>query len=455
MNEQPPFEQPPEQRQFQLPIPRPAQPSAPDNLQSPGNPKENRRRARQWYRPRTRKARLGVVCGAIIVALLLSLGVTETLKSGNNWFFRSSSTPSGPISIAPQPSSGSNRTHGPSGTTFTPSATGFPYVRGNQIIDGSGHPLILHGAMIQTAFAYIAPWQQGQNPLKILNSTTFNAMRSWNMNAIRINISYWIYRLDPALYMSRLDTAVSQANQAGLYVVLDFHDDLQSGSPYGDAVMHPESITFWSIIAKEYLTNSMVMFDLVNEPHYADWQTWLNGNGGNIVGHQAVVRAIRSLGARQIIIAESLEDGASGFSTIGSNLISDPNIVYSIHIYLSDLFNGSERTPTGWSAKFGNLSATHPVYIGEWAFLPNANYPTFCANITPAQATQVVQNFLAYMQQHSISWTAWSFTASHLIQNYATYAPTTLNAPWCCGQGPVCSAGMGEILKTYLVTHSF
>src|SRR5205085_2573108 len=91
-------------------------------------------------------------------------------------------------------------------------------------------------------------------------------------------------------YMNQLDQVVQEANTAGLYVVLDLHDNVKSGSPYGDTADMPkaENIPFWQAIATHYKTDPMVMFDLYNEPKATNWQTWLHGggtiNGAKIVG---------------------------------------------------------------------------------------------------------------------------------------------------------------------------
>src|SRR5947209_20633461 len=69
----------------------------------------------------------------------------------------------------------------------SPVATGMPYVRGSQIIDGSGHPFILRGAQIESPFNYIKNWENGKRPTIMLNSTVFNVMvRDWKMNVLRL-----------------------------------------------------------------------------------------------------------------------------------------------------------------------------------------------------------------------------------------------------------------------------
>ncbi len=349
----------------------------------------------------------------------------------------------------------------PHALTSTPlvNVPGLLHVRGNHIIDGSGHPLLLQGAHITSAFNYIIAWNHGENPFGALNPGVFAAVHSWDMNVVRIPISFWIYQLSPASYLAKLDTVIQQANSAQLYVVIDNHDDDQSGSPYGSgaAVPKPETITFWKAIASHYKYNPMLMFDIINEPKQTSWNMWLHGGGfitgstgktSPIIGMQDVVDAIRSVGAPQIIIAEA-PTTLNGFDGIGNDLIQDPNIIYSIHEYFNYARDDHNRTPWGWDLEFGNLSATHPVFIGEWAFLPNANYSVFCENITAPQANQLVWSFLQYMQQHQANWTAWNFDPYHLIQDYTYFTPTTLDIPWSCGD-MANHAGMGSIVKQFL-----
>src|SRR5437588_10605437 len=48
------------------------------------------------------------------------------------------------------------------GTAGTSNPTGMPYVQGDQVFDGAGHPLLLRGAQIESAFAYyLGPWPGG------------------------------------------------------------------------------------------------------------------------------------------------------------------------------------------------------------------------------------------------------------------------------------------------------
>ena len=347
----------------------------------------------------------------------------------------------------------------------SPVATGMPYVQGSRIIDGSGHPFVLHGAQIESPFNYIKNWENGKRPSIMLNSTVFNVMaHDWKMNVLRLPISNWIYAKDTANYMSQLDQVVQEANTAGLYVVLDLHDNAKSGSPYGDSADMPkaENVPFWQAIAAHYKTNPMVMFDLFNEPKDTNWQTWLHGgstvNGAKIVGFQDLVNAIRSAGAKQIIIVEPGAAGGGGgvngaeeggWATIGNNTINDPNIVYSLHVY-----DGILLSPQQQDAKWGPILYHHPIFYGEWALLTNGSGQSgasHCKNIVPSEADQDVHAFLSYMASRNASWAAWEFAPHFLIQDYNSFTPTTLDTPWVCGDTSS-FAGMGSIIKQFLTS---
>ena len=345
----------------------------------------------------------------------------------------------------------------------SPVATGMPYVQGDQIIDASGHPFMLHGAQIESPFNYIKNWESGKSPFTMLNSTVFNAMaHDWKMNVLRLPISNWIYAKDTTNYMSRLDQVIQQANAAGLYVILDLHDDAKSGSPYGDAADMPkaENIPFWQAIATHYKTNPMVMFDVYNEPKDPNWQIWLHGgttvSGASIVGFQDLVNAIRSTGAKQIIIVEPGSAGGGsgvngaeegGWASVGNNIISDPNVVYSLHVY-----DGLLLPPQQQDAKWGPILNRYPLLYGEWGLVTNGYGQagaSHCQNVVPSQADQDVLAFLNYMNSRHASWIAWQFAPHSLIQDYNSFAPTSLDIPWTCGN-PSSSAGMGSVVKQFL-----
>src|SRR5947209_10991196 len=209
----------------------------------------------------------------------------------------------------------------------TASSMMFLHAQGTQIVDGAGNQVLLRGAEIESAFDDMANWKSGVRLSHILNSTVFNSMvQVWKMNTLRLCLSNWIWAADPTTFIQQLDTIVQEANAAGLYVVLNLHDDGKAGSPYGDTADLPktEDNTFWQAMALHYAANPMVLFDLYNEPKDTSWSQWLNGGGNiggaTIVGHQTMVNTIRAEGAQQIVIAEPGSSGGprfKGWSSVG------------------------------------------------------------------------------------------------------------------------------------------
>lgn len=387
-------------------------------------------------------------------------------------------------------------------------AGAMPYVQGNQIFDGFGNPLVLRGAHIQSLFDRTGSAITIADTLatKHLNSATFDVMaNNWNMNALRIATGDYMWEKHwpggPTAYISALENVVAQANQSGLYVVLSMHEAPSAGlpqsEPCGIGMPSQEALPYWQAVAAAFKNNPMVMFDLYNEPHVAklgtqlqesDWQFWLNGgyiknevpgcsNAGNyqVLGLQTLANAIRAQGANQIIIAESLANSFQTFEQYcphgqpkcnflqDPNNSSHPNIVYSVHQYFLPEF----RLQSSWDARFGYLGQQAPVFIGEWEYSINSAYPIRCdepnstQSMTPDEANALVQSFLAYMDSHGTSWTAFSFTFNQLItgtganpqQNvYTKYVPTTLytNPTWTCGDIHS-SAGDGQVIKGYLL----
>jgi aryl-phospho-beta-D-glucosidase BglC (GH1 family) len=390
-------------------------------------------------------------------------------------------------------------------------AVTMPYVQGNQIIDGYGNPLVLRGAHIQSILDRYKQYATTADHLAYnhLNSATFDEMvNNWHMNTVRIATSDYVWQRwsygGPTAYIQTLQNIVTQANQAGLYVVLSMHEELSSGlspsqkEPSGWAMPTPLAVNYWQTVASTFKNNPMVMFDLYNEPHVnktaltmtePDWQFWLNGGTINyttpngiaktytVVGMQTLVNAIRAQGANQIIITQPGENSFLKFesdcpqTTLHCNFLQDPantsnpNIVYSVHEYFVPI-GSTPRQPPFWDGKFGILSKEVPIFIGEWEFSINTTYLTRCEDVTGTrsmtadEATTLVDSFLQYMDGanaggQKISWTTFAFTWGQMFtdQKYLNYTPATLytTPPFICGS-KVPMAGDGWLIQQYLMT---
>jgi aryl-phospho-beta-D-glucosidase BglC (GH1 family) len=320
-------------------------------------------------------------------------------------------------------------------------------------MDGQGHAVLLRGAQIAGPLNSLADWQAGQDPRAWLNPMTFEAMRSWKMNALRLPVSGWYYQ-DPR-FVPLLDSIVSQANQAGLYVILALFDDAKSGSPYGQGAQVPkaENVTFWKVMAAHFAGNPMLLFDVFNEPTGLTAQTYLTGGGtvtgstgevASVIGLQPLVDAIRSVGAQQVVIAPAAIPASDP-----AIRIQDANVMYTLHIYSGIAANNAAV----WDQQWGSLLGHYPLFYGEWTVLPNSHIPQQCRPYTPANAAPLTQAFLSYMDARQINWTAWQFRPYALVQDMTSFTPTTFQGTWTpCD--PNSHAGMGEVVKAYLLQGS-
>jgi hypothetical protein len=351
------------------------------------------------------------------------------------------------------------------------------HVQGNQIVDGNGQPFLLRGAVIESGFNNAKVKEGPDSELfqatQHLTNTTFSVMhQQWNMNAVRLPLSNWLWQDDPEGYLDRVESVVKQANDAQLIVILALDSSRNAGSPYPKTetkMPMAEAADFWKSTAARFKDNPNVMFDLFNEPNMngdsgdtkaptsktrlptdAEWDFWATGgtkNGQAYIGMQNLVDAIRGTGALQVIVASGM--GGVLFRNAARHALKDSlkdgNIIYAVHVY----FGEYNHTTDQWNSSFGFMAQRYPIYVSEWAFLPNGDYKEFCKHVEYDAAPAKVQEFMKYMDTRKISWTAYSFALNRLIQDYSSYAPTQLDIPWECGDRKT-KAGMGTLVKQFL-----
>ncbi len=320
---------------------------------------------------------------------------------------------------------------------------------GNRIVDSAGQTIVLRGAEIP-GLNLGAP----NADTLALSPTTFSTMRQrFNMNALRLPVVSSIAAGDP-LYLTRAAEIVREAKQAGLVVIL---------AEYGTGMPTPEEIGFWHTYASYFKNNPMVIFDMFNEPDAAmvpghvsgihspaDWQFWLHGgiatNGQPIAGMQALVDAIRSAGATQMIAVMGFNDDPEMQGFDERAYIPDANIMYEVHpFYVNDLTNDQR------DAHFGFLANTFPLLAGEWGFIPGEDSAN-CRDLPndPAQVEQVIEDTMAYFEAHQMSWTIATFLPGNLYVDFTDYYRTDLISSWTCSGEAQTGLGIGEPVNYYL-----
>ncbi len=239
---------------------------------------------------------------------------------------------------------------------------------------------------------------------------------SWKANLVRLPVSqtYWVpgtRQHDPG-YKARVVDAVAKARALGLAVVIDLHasdrgDRNYAGVPDGQQMPDVEiSLPFWRDVAATFKDDGGVIFELYNEPHDVSPAIWLNG--GDIaagpsypgdpetraayraVGMQELYNAVRSQGARNLVLISGLHWGYY-LNHLPTHAVQGYNIAYSSHPY-----DWPDKQAGVWEADFGVVSSTVPVIIGEFGAYD-------CTRLS------YYRQILDYADQKGLGWIAWAW----------------------------------------------
>jgi endoglucanase len=295
--------------------------------------------------------------------------------------------------------------------TFTASATGYTpasvtateiassappqlHVSGNKLADSAGNQVILHGMDRSGAeYACVQGWGFFDGPV---DEASILAMKSWtHVTAVRVPLNEACWNAESyvnptyagASYINAVKSYVNLLNANGLVVILDLHwtDGLYTGTssgcssaeatcqkPMPDAA---QAIPFWTSVASTFKGNDAVIFDLFNEPYASratgstttGWQCWLNGGtcpgiGYQVAGMQAMVNAVRSTGASNVLMLGG-EEYSNDLTQWLQYKPTDPdgNLVASWHSYN---FNTCS-TQACWTSQITPVIAAVPVIVGE------------------------------------------------------------------------------------------
>lgn len=302
----------------------------------------------------------------------------------------------------------------------SPSATSTPepprfaalQIVGRQIVDTHNRVVTLIGAN-RSSLEYLCA---GDGHFQLAD---FDAMRSWGINIVRIPLSseFWANGGNTCPgYRRTVKAAVANAEQAGLYVMLDLQwnapfdvsDDPQSGGGQYPLPDTGKDVAFWQDIATLYRRDPAVLFDLFGEPHDVSWDAWYKGGqvgtqlfrgnkpqGGyrtyQAIGMLDLATKVRAIAPQNLILISG-QDWGFDLSQVPSYPIQLTNILYSTHP-----FDYVTKEPGDWPRAFGNLSQNLSVIAAEFgAYNCQIGY---------------VANAIAYFKAKQMSWLAWGWGA--------------------------------------------
>ena len=294
-------------------------------------------------------------------------------------------------------------------------------VKGNRLVDDGGNEVWLQGVNA-------GGMESVPNTDQIVKSAMV-AIDDWKSNCVRLPVKddFWFgtsaYQNDGGeAYRAAVDKIVRLAANRGAYIALDLH---RFRAPKA------EHVKFWKDAASRYANHPAVLFDLFNEPHEISWEVWRNGGwvgekgkadesaflsaeekkknqGFESVGMQALVDAVRSTGAKNVVIAGGVH-WANDLTGIESEAIEkgekpswrledkDGNgVMYSWHTY---------HWHKGWG-RILPVAEKHPIFLGEVGAAPREEF-TFIPMKDKEDPYTFAPDMLGFIQKYRINWTGW------------------------------------------------
>ena len=229
-----------------------------------------------------------------------------------------------------------------------------------------------------------------------------SALQAWGADAVRFQIGQ--PELDPqstlytATFITQVQSAVTQARALGLNVILSVQDGAQTGETSPASLPTAGTARAWTTLTTIANGDQGILFELFSEPtlsstqtNWALWQT----------AFQSLVTAVRTAGAKNVILVDGLEGGGTTFA--GAPTLSDP--LNALGYAVEPWFFANYHTTSAYDTAFGSLAANNVVVATAWSTLDGGGYPEYCGPTTPTDA----QTLLNYLLAKKIGVTGFAF----------------------------------------------
>ena len=287
--------------------------------------------------------------------------------------------------------------------------------------------------------------------------SSLDVAQSWQMNTIRFNISQAeLAPLHPSYspeYLDELNSAVALARSRGFVVVLALFTQRNKNAPEAleaDNLPSPlddaTTVEAATTLGRKFGRDTGVMIEALNEPfspgpRKKGWLIWRDGGqptrgrfvNRRFVGVNAVIKAVRDAGGKNVIILQGLGASFRGFP----GGLRDPlnQLAFSVHPFLGD----GSPAHVNWDERFGDFAKRNPVLITAWG--ARARPDNWCGT---AGLTLPVK-FLSYLKQRKIGLIVFALDVPKtLLVNFRDSRSEVRQFGKTCNGG-----GAGQLVKEY------
>lgn len=237
----------------------------------------------------------------------------------------------------------------------------------------------------------------------------YQLIRASGANHVRLGLWYGWYTRDKSAFYRYVDTQLSYARTAGLWLVpllFSTPGDCYEGYGnscgfWGNAAEKQALAAFWREFAARYATDPVIAgYDILNEPTPPnDCKQWFPVAGN-------VIAAIREV-SQQLVFVETCSDPGNDLQWNGPP--RGPNVVWSVHDY----------SPMGLSHNFNG--ATYPGYANEWYGRCYFEAATFTGGNSCPQADIRESHGISYAASQGVPLYIGEWGATSKLQNDEQY----------------------------------
>lgn len=261
-------------------------------------------------------------------------------------------------------------------------------VDGKNIVDKNGDTVVLHGMSLF--------WSQWGG--QFYNKETVDwLVNDWHCTVIRaaIGIAKDGYPDNPEKELEKLYTVIDACVDAGIYVIIDWHD--HHAEKHGELAAY-----FFAKVSAKYSDTPNVIYEIFNEPLKISWKEVIKPYA------EKVISVIRKNDPDNLIVVGTPTWSQDVDDVIG-NRIDDPNTVYSYHFY------SSTHQQDVRDRAIKAMDAGVPLFVTEWGMSEASGTGTI--NV---EQTKVWTDFL---EKNNLSWCNWSIITKD--ETSAALLPTT------------------------------